>query len=575
MYKHLFIRAGVAFIAGVVAIAAAAQPAVPPERKSETMIGTQRLAEICGVRDITVTPTSATSARFELDFAPGRRPEKALTDVLGVRGNTFTRSKEDPNRFIGTMKFDFAQFARDQTMRERLAREGKKVPIFESRQLVGFREIEFLNPQEISKAIRAKAAFHIPIGILTGLPVIIDPSRELMISDKSVVEDPGRTSDGCTNGGTPMGAWTFGKLMTDMANKAQTGTDPSDFVEHWLKTWETDQSVNGFNVTKRTQIDSILNAWPRLNGKLDLSKAPMRLLAIVNRVDLRNGGIYGGGNAGEGRFVFGVLQSCNSTPFTVILEYGVPISGCIAVENWAKKWHALGSIALGSAGFNPALQSITDTFAKAGAAPTKPNGSALNQLRTDEIALAGPWQLREFHIETDHQLHQVVVKQTPDTTLNATQTVANYINGNEAQILANTYAVPLDFPAGSHFLGGSSDNTQAPWKAAGINSNDARNKFSLGTCNACHGAETSTGQFTHISPRQAGQVSSLSEFLVGTGTVAHPNEFTMPDPVVPATIRTYGDLVRRQSDLSTLVSTQCFAGGLFREAAFRELKMTH
>jgi len=39
------------------------------------------------------------------------------------------------------------------------------------------------------------------------------------------------------------------------------------------------------------------------DGKLDLHRAPMQLLAIVNRFDLN----LTEGNAGEGRFVFGVL----------------------------------------------------------------------------------------------------------------------------------------------------------------------------------------------------------------------------------------------------------------------------
>lgn len=579
MYAHTVLRTCITFAATVFSIAVAAQPGpISPGKKGLELTNAERVSELATVREISVTPSSASTARVEVEFEAGKRPEKALTNILGLRANTLARVATNPNRFAGAVKFDFAQFAREQAVREGLAKQGKKVPIFEGRQFVGFKDIEFVSAAEISKAIRTKAAFRIPIGVLTGIPTIVDPSRELMITDKSVVEDSARTFDICTNAGTPMGAWTFGKLMTDMANPAQTGTNASDFVEKWLRTWDTDQVVNGFTVAKRAQIDSILNAWPRVNGKLDLSKAPMRLLAIVNRVDLRNGGFYGGGNAGEGRFVFGVLQNCNSAAFTVILEYGVPISGCIAVEHWAQKWHALRSLALGSAAFNPALQSVTDTFAKAGAAPTKPNGSALNQLRTDEIALASPWQLREFHIQADHQLHQVVVKQTPQTSLNNTQTLTNYINGNQAQILANTYLVPLDFPAGSHFLGGASDNPlpQAPWKAAGINNNDARNKFSLNTCNACHGAETSTTRFTHISPRQAGQPASLSQFLIGdaSGTLAQPTQFTMNDPV-SGSPRTYGDLLRRQSDLSSLLSNKCIAGGLFREAAFVPLNMTH
>lgn len=44
--------------------------------------------------------------------------------------------------------------------------------------------------------------------------------------------------------------------------------------------------------------------WRR---QLDLAQSPFRLLAIVNRVDLRENSIYGGGDAGEGRLVFGAI----------------------------------------------------------------------------------------------------------------------------------------------------------------------------------------------------------------------------------------------------------------------------
>ena len=43
---------------------------------------------------------------------------------------------------------------------------------------------------------------------------------------------------------------------------------------------------------------------------------------------------------------------------------------------------------------------------------------------------------------------------------------------------------------------------------------EARHKFSLNTCNGCHGGETQTG-FLHVFPRSPGQVSSLSGFLTG------------------------------------------------------------
>ena len=172
---------------------------------------------------------------------------------------------------------------------------------------------------------------------------MVDPPRELMITDLSVVEDNSRTFDVCTRAGTKMGTWTFGKLFTDMANAV---VDPAEMMEGWLDLWLTDQPVNSFHIPARAagMRKLLLKDWPRLaDGRLDLGEAPMRLLAIVNWLDLMQNTVYGGAT-GEARFVFGVIDrnNCQSPPpFTVILEYGVPKTGCTATHDWAKQWHDL------------------------------------------------------------------------------------------------------------------------------------------------------------------------------------------------------------------------------------------
>jgi hypothetical protein len=111
---------------------------------------------------------------------------------------------------------------------------------------------------------------------------------------------------------------------------------------------------------------------------------------MVNRIDLRRTNGFGGGDAGEGRFVFSAIDrrngGCGTLQFTVIFEYGIDRQGN-AVRDWARQWYDLSAMSFGPQ-FNAALQAITEQFAAAGVAPSKPNGSALNQLRTNEIALA-------------------------------------------------------------------------------------------------------------------------------------------------------------------------------------------
>jgi hypothetical protein len=147
--------------------------------------------------------------------------------------------------------------------------------------------------------------------------------RCLMIRDLSVVEDPKRT--------TKQGVWTFGYLMTQVANEPVTGIKPAVLVERWLSAFQENGEINGFTVPhRRAGIEQlILKDWPRKNGLLDLAEAPFRLLAIGSRLDLRDNVLLsprrvGKGGAGEARFVFCATKR-DGTPlaFTVIFEYAI------------------------------------------------------------------------------------------------------------------------------------------------------------------------------------------------------------------------------------------------------------
>jgi hypothetical protein len=216
----------------------------------------------------------------------------------------------------------------------------------------------------------------------------IDASRELMITDLSVVNDPVRTVPASTAKPLPeQGTWSFGTLMSNMAGPVHA----SDFVLRLFQNWQRDFTVNGATSPARPAIQAtLLDPWPKLsNGKLDLSKSPLRLLAIVYRPDLLNVSSAGRKQAGEGRFVFGVLGPTGSPlPFTVILEYELPAKTPAEVRAWAKAFHFLGTLALGSAQYNQTLAQITAHFAGKDACKDKPNGSCINQVRTNEVTLA-------------------------------------------------------------------------------------------------------------------------------------------------------------------------------------------
>jgi hypothetical protein len=372
-----------------------------------------------------------------------------------------------------------------------------------------------------------------------------------------------------------------------------------------IQPWAAASGVSASLTTDPFTGQSVLN----LSGPLDLDLAPLSLRAISNRIDLgktaAGGGGYSGGGSmpttpGELRFIFGVVQpnpwgagseaTCGRKPFTVIVEYGVPGSGCPQVVSWAQQWSALQAFP----GFTPAylsqLNAMTESVVHHGAGGTsKGNLSALNQIRTNEAALAwggcgpvaGPWEMREFTLTNESLpgdppatgfLRKHTVAQTPDDatysaggpdpTINAfiaTQVVPPAATPTSCATVAN-YNVPREYPAaGSPFRGGNSLMMPPYWRAT-LNPSTphnicARHEFSLETCNGCHRGETATNgvggntSFTHIDPLSPAPVP-LSKFLTGGGPGL---TFNVSDPQYgSSTIWKYADLQRRLQRLFDL-----------------------
>ncbi|MFP2925923.1 hypothetical protein ACLESO_12035 [Pyxidicoccus sp. 3LG] len=421
---------------------------------------------------------------------------------------------------------------------------------FDNRELVAERAVTALSRDIFRPGIPIPL---FPVGITTATK----PSHSLVITHSGVVNDPTRTYDPCTNTGNPNGVWTFNYLFSQMANQPVTGVTPAAFTERWLREWLTTQTINTWGVAPRPAMAAkILTPWPKISGALDMTKAPFKLVAIVNRLDLGKGTGpvgYGGSGAGELRFVFAAVDKsagCALRSFMVINEYGVPKTLCPDVKTWAQQWQALSSMTLGSAAYNAALQNLTQQVVVANAAPSKPNRSAINQVRTNEDMLDPRWELREFRLgiaPTPTLLSETTTVLTPIDYHNNTALLANFINVNTPAILANSYTVPLSW-AGQPFLGSNPWMPSAAtfWQAPGVANNDARHKFSLNTCSGCHARETNTW-FMHINPG-----GGLSGFLAAS----NPGPFTVPDPVsgVP---RKYYEMRDRLQHLDTVANQSC------------------
>lgn len=441
------------------------------------------------------------------------------------------------------------------------------------------------NPRE---ALLSKKAFLFPKDILK-LLIPADPllkSRSLMITDPAVVQDPNRTFSPCGTG-NPNGVWSFGHLIREMANSSTTGITPEAFLDNMLHTWMSPQLINGDNVAARPGINQIINLWQSLSGgTLNVDRAPFKLIAIVNRIDLRGSSGYGFSNAGEGRFVFcAVDANCNvirnPAPFMIIFEYGVPIKGCAILKAYAQEWFNLKTMTPGTPAYNAALENITTQFTEAGQGGTKPNGSALNQLRTNELALGiNPWELREFVIDaTSHLLTPTTVKQEPQITFNQVhpgalpadvQILANFTNAHQIDVENDKHKIPL-VETGRNMLAGKAhtlDPVNYHWNASTssaasdfINSDRARFKLSLNTCSGCHGGETITNNFMHVAPGPgSGVPATLSGFLTGNPP-GSSSPWVVTDRAgrtsTPASGWEFNDLERRAKDLQDFVATPC------------------
>jgi hypothetical protein len=378
---------------------------------------------------------------------------------------------------------------------------------------------------------------------------VIDPRKELVITDLLVVEN--HRAQG-------MGPWSFGKLMGDMAPEGVSG---ERFVETFFDVWiesalndptdflNIDGAANPSSEAASIRADNIaafLESWPRLgNGDLDLAQAPLRLTAIVNRLDL-----------GEGRFVFVFVdESGMALDCTIIVEYKLPPVGPDGEQQpldwWAQEWHRLSGMRMGSAPYMSQLEKLTDRFASRNIAPDWPNGSAIGQIRVNEqlsdsspgglgLEVVPVWQLREFHLDPETGLMDIsTVKGNPHLDYNTfhqdedhpnmcIETLTDYLLENKDDLLSGRFVYdPSSIQEGvTAPLRGQAfswlQEQPVPIDMSEDEWDKVRKAFSRTTCNGCHGADDGywiefpnaiDHAFTHISMREEGEQATISQYL--------------------------------------------------------------
>ncbi|MBA3464600.1 MAG: hypothetical protein H0T46_32005 [Deltaproteobacteria bacterium] len=357
---------------------------------------------------------------------------------------------------------------------------------------------------------------------------VVDPFRELIYVHNDIVGDANLSSS------FGNGHWSFRWLVEQMT---PVGMDPADFVEGWLQDFHA-TSVNGFAVSDRPGIDDFVARWPRrADGKLNLAKAPFKLRAIMNRLDVAEQEH----DIGEGRFVFAAVDPQFGFPmqFTVIFEYNLPkLSANETVQQsrtaWAKLFRNVGWVKKNgklvpreiNVLFNQELVKVTDKFAARGANPTGINRSALSQVRTNEIQLGNPWSMREFHLQSNGTLRIGTVALTPDAEFNIFDPITgersgdprfdpetgaelpprtdrsaelvSFLQANRSAVIAEQHKIPAAFLAGESLENAPFTN----WTfEKGLVDEVLRRPFARNTCNGCHNAEeVQISGFYHVQP---------------------------------------------------------------------------
>lgn len=395
--------------------------------------------------------------------------------------------------------------------------------------------------------------------------VNIDPLRSIMIVRPNIVDDA--RSSNLTNG-----PWSFRRMIENMAPSA-SAADTDAFLRNIFESWLSDNIVQGELLMARPDVQSKIMAQFQLPGtprQFDLALAPFQLIAIANRLDLRSAT-----SGGEGRMIYGLKDASGAflQAFTLIIEYALPLRPGVATPaQWSAKWHELDGIdpVAQQAAYLAKLQEITDLFTVRNAFVGRPNGSAVNQIRTNEVALSSPtpWQLREFNMNSAGMMVPASLKESPNRALiNRSQSMRDFINQNP--VLASTTGTAfMSLKMPSTFNGGFFEGSQALMFNASILTNPARwdlsptedqlssvavDNFGFLTCNGCHNENKnlSDRRFTHVSSIDAtpNRVTGEND---GTGRLS--DFMLIGDPDKGS--RRPAELTRRATDMANLFCTE-------------------
>jgi hypothetical protein len=345
---------------------------------------------------------------------------------------------------------------------------------------------------------------------------IVDRWKELLIIDPSVMLDSRARND------VENAPWSFRRRVEDLAGSRATA---GDLAWTWLNTWRWGHAVAAepglpnaarVAITPRPTVEStLLCPWLRQSPgnactptctscsdrRLDLARAPFRLIAIVNRADLGHRDGACGRDGGELRFIYTAVapDTRAALPFTVAFEYGIALPAGQDRRAWAQGWRALGRRPFGQ-DFNTRLDALVAQALRS---------ASLHRVQTNEIALGQPlglpWEMRQFVPLAPERggvlLEPTAVAQTPRLSLDGTPELASFLDQYAPAILKGDNLLRPDMLAASALL----ERPDFRWQAPGADP-EVLAAFNASTCNGCHGGRREAGDlgFQHVGSPASG-----------------------------------------------------------------------
>jgi hypothetical protein len=350
------------------------------------------------------------------------------------------------------------------------------------------------------------------------------PSLTVSRFNELIFVDPLVTNDARADNQAAYRPWSFRQRLEALVPGSADGA--SALVGAWLDQWSTltsvpestDPAAALVSIQPRPAAgDTFVCPWLRTspqtgcdssctscnNRRVDLSRAPFRLLAIVNRADLAAGNgaasaVACGSSGGEMRFIYGAAdpQTNGVLPFTVVFEYGITLQSGETLRDWAAVWHALAALPVSSPNFNAQLDAVlAQGLVRA----------TLRRVLTNEVAFGladgDPWEMRQFVPQlTDAgtmRLVEVAMNGTPRLTLAGSTELGQWIDANSATVLAGQNALPVTMLAASAPI----PSADFAWQTSATDAATAT-AFNQNTCNGCHGGRTDPTDvpFQHVAP---------------------------------------------------------------------------